>query len=66
MQRELYTVAEVQQITGLSATRIYVLMRKDILPCVQIGRQRRVSRRALEAFIEQGGLGLNESQSARS
>lgn len=66
MQRELYTVAEVRQITGLSAARIYVLMRNGILPCVRIGRQRRVSRRALEAFIEQGGIGLNESPSARS
>ncbi len=60
MQRELYTVAEVRHVTGLSESRIYDLMRRGILPCVRIGRQRRVSRRALEGFIAQGGAGLSQ------
>ncbi len=57
MQPELLTVSEVRLVTGLSEKRIYDLLRRGI----RIGRQRRVSRRALEAFIEQGGVGLNES-----
>lgn len=61
MQPELLTVSEVRLVTGLSEKRIYDLLRRGILPCVRIGRQRRMSRRALEAFIKKGGVGLNES-----
>jgi len=60
VQRELLTVAEVGRVTGLGESRVYDLLRRGILPCVRIGRQRRVSRRALDAFITQGGAGLND------
>ena len=50
--RLMYRVREVSEMTGISRSNIYVLMRAGRLPWVKLGRATRVRARDLEAFIE--------------
>lgn len=55
---DLLTVPEVARKLRVSTERCYELIRKKVLPAVELGRQKRVSGRALTLFIEAGGKGL--------
>jgi len=55
---KLLTVGEVAEALKMSESRIYDLVRQNILPSVKFGRQVRISMEALEAFIHAGGKPL--------
>ncbi len=49
----LISVEEVRQHLGLSRTYTYRLLATGAIPCVRIGRLRKVRRTDLEQFIEE-------------
>ena len=51
-------------ILGLGKARVYELVRQGILPHVRLGRQVRFEERAIRSFIESGGCGLPEDETA--
>lgn len=57
----LMTVPEVAKRLKVSDARCYDLIRKNILPAVSLGRQKRVSERVLARFIRRGGKKLEAS-----
>lgn len=66
MERELFDMDETSAMLGVGKPRAYELVRLGILPHVRLGRQIRVSRRALENFIAQGGCGLSAASRQQS
>lgn len=46
---------EVAEILNVSVPRVYELIRAGVLPSVRLGRQVRVDRRKLQAFLDDGG-----------
>ncbi len=50
---ELLTVAEVADILRVSTMTVYRLIRSGELPAVRVGRNYRVRRAALDAYLEQ-------------
>lgn len=52
---KLYTASELASILNFKESRIYELVRENILPAVFVGRQIRFSGEAIEEFIEDGG-----------
>ena len=54
----LLTVNEVAELLRVSPARVYELLRTEALPAVRLGRQVRVSREALERWIDRGGKPL--------
>lgn len=46
------------RILDVSESRVYELIRQDILPSVRLGRQIRVDKEALDEFIKAGGQAL--------
>ncbi len=52
MEKLLYKVNEIAELTGLSRTVSYELMRSGQLESVNIGMARRVPAEALTAFVE--------------
>jgi excisionase family DNA binding protein len=52
---KLLRPADVAEILGVSRARVHSLVRQGILPVIKLGRQVRVSKRALAAFLEEGG-----------
>ena len=65
MERELLDMDETSAMLGVGKPRAYELVRLGILPHVRLGRQIRVSRKALEEFIVQGGCGLPSASQRR-
>ena len=57
----LLQIPEVAEVLGVTLPRAYELVRTGMIPCVAIGRQRRVDPRVLETFISAGGKLLSES-----
>ena len=51
--KKLLTVAEAAQILGLGRSTVYLLVMREQLPSIKLGRSRRVPTRVLDAFIEQ-------------
>ncbi len=51
MDKLLYTVAEVQALTGLGKSKLYDLIRDGSLESVKIGGSRRVPADALRDFV---------------
>jgi excisionase family DNA binding protein len=54
----LLSADEVAEVLGVSTARIYELLRSGLLPCIKIGRQRRVSPAQLRAWLDGGGQSL--------
>jgi len=52
------TVSEVAEVLRISARRAYALIRRGDLPAFKLGRQVRVDRQELEAFVRTGGKAL--------
>ena len=52
---------EVAEILNVSVPRVYELVRAGVLPSVRLGRQVRVDRRKLQAFLDGGGRCLPDS-----
>ena len=50
---ELLTVSEVAAIFKTSKVQVRKMIREDILPALKIGREYRISKAFLEAFIEE-------------
>jgi excisionase family DNA binding protein len=48
----LMTPGEVARFLGLGRTRTYELLSAGIIPCVRIGRLRRVRRTDVDRFVE--------------
>ena len=57
----LLNVSQVALILGVSKARVYALIADGSIPVVRLRRQLRVSRGALEKFIERGGRPLAET-----
>lgn len=60
-QPQLVTVEEASARLGISRERLYALIRHRVLPpgtSVHLGRTVRLSREALDRFIESGGQRL--------
>jgi excisionase family DNA binding protein len=53
MNQLLYTMAEAQEITGLSRSTLYRLQRSGQLVTTTVGTRRLVTRQALERFVDQ-------------
>ena len=51
---------EVAEILNVSVPRVYELIRAGVLPSVRLGRQVRVDRRKLQAFLDGGGRCLRD------
>lgn len=51
--KKLLTVAEAAQILGIGRSTVYLLVMREQLPSIKLGRSRRVPTRVLDAFIEQ-------------
>lgn len=51
MTQLLYTVAQACEVLAIGRTQLYELINKDLIESVKIGKSRRISREALEAFI---------------
>ncbi|MDE3103184.1 MAG: helix-turn-helix domain-containing protein [Chloroflexota bacterium] len=49
----LLTPEEAAEVLAISRTRLYELLRRGEIRSVKIGKVRRVSVRALEAYVEQ-------------
>lgn len=62
MEQEVLTVPEVAAILRVRTHRVYDLAKQGDLPAVKIGRQVRISRAALQAFIERGGAPLQAAR----
>lgn len=58
MSEHIITVPEVAKFLRIPEARAYELVRLGILPCIRLGRQVRVARSALDAFIARGGHAL--------
>lgn len=56
----LLTVPDVADELKVPVARVYDLVRKRVLPSVQIGRQVRVDQVALQKWIKRGGHSLGE------
>lgn len=50
-QKELLTAREVQDVLGLSLSKVYDMMARGELPTLSVGRLVRVPRSALAAWI---------------
>lgn len=51
-QKELLTAKDVQEVLGLSLSKVYDMMARGELPTLSVGRLVRVPRSALAAWIE--------------
>jgi len=51
-----YSVAEAANLLGISRALAYSLARQHRLPVVQLGRRLVIPRRALDQFLDAGGL----------
>jgi excisionase family DNA binding protein len=60
---QLMTVEEASRRLSVTKARCYELIRRKILPAVELGRQKRISERAMRRFIKRGGKGLGEEKS---
>jgi excisionase family DNA binding protein len=61
---KLLTASEVAKILDLTRNRIYELGKRNIIPCVRIGRQVRFSEAALIDWMKAGGRGLEDCDKA--
>ena len=52
MDKEVYTVKDVQRILGCGKTYVYRLFSSDIFPSFRIGGRLYVRRKLFEAFLE--------------
>jgi excisionase family DNA binding protein len=59
---QLITVQEASRRLSITKARCYELIRRKILPAVELGRQKRISERAMKRFIKRGGKGLREEK----
>ena len=55
----LLTIPEVSDLLQVHPSRAYQLARDRVIPVVYVGRQVRVPREALQAWIEAGGQPLS-------
>ena len=53
LHQEWISVAQIQEILGISRTKAYELIATGEVPAVKIGRALRVNRRQLDAWLEQ-------------
>ena len=51
----LLNAGDVAGLLGITRFRVYELVRRQLIPCVRLGRSVRFSRAALDRFIEAGG-----------
>jgi excisionase family DNA binding protein len=58
----LLTVEDAARELRIARRRIYVMIREGTLPSVKIGKSRRISRQALEAYV--AGLGSDDAPAA--
>jgi excisionase family DNA binding protein len=56
---QLMTVEEASRRLNITKARCYELIRRQMLPAVALGRQKRISVRRLKRFIREGGKGLS-------
>ena len=63
----LLTVAEGARVLGVARSRMYELLRLNLVPGkVQLGRQIRINPEVLRIFLDRGGKGLNREPRSRS
>ena len=65
-QLTLLNVSQVAVILGVTKARAYTLIADGSIPVVRLRRQLRVSRAALEKFIEKGGRPLTGDRRAET
>lgn len=51
-EKRIYTVAEIQNILGVSKTSAYNLVKSGMLHIVKVGGQYRVSKKSFDAWFE--------------
>ena len=73
MEHLLYRPEEAALVLGIGRSKVFELLQEGRLQSVQIGRSRRISRRALEAYVDQlaasapvGGSDVAANDSQRS
>lgn len=62
----LLKIPEVADLLGVTVPRAYQMARNGILPVVHLGKNVRVERGQLEAWIASGGSGVHEEAPAMS
>ena len=55
----LLRVPEVAASLGVRPARVYALIANGTIPAVRLGRQIRISKHAIESFVDQGGKPLS-------
>ena len=53
LQPLLLTIPEVAKCLRISRAKAYVLVRRRVLPCVHVGRSKRISVATLQRWIEE-------------
>lgn len=51
MERLVYTVQEVTEMLGVSRSHVYELIRRNIIPTLDIGKRRVVPKKKFEEWI---------------
>ena len=57
---KLLRIDDVADLLDVSRARAYELVREGLLPVVRLGRQIRVDPSKLEAWLDAGGVGLED------
>ena len=52
MEQLLYKIPQVGELLGLSRAQVYALVAEGVIPSVRVGSSRRVSAKALHAWVE--------------
>ena len=52
MEKRIYTIAEIQNILGVSKTIAYNLVKSGIFHIVKVGGQYRVPKKSFDAWLE--------------
>lgn len=65
-ERRALSVPEVAYLLGCSTPQVRRLLDRDALPVMRIGRTVRVSRKAVEDFVANGGVPVVATRKARA
>jgi len=52
MERVVYTVKEVSEMLGLSKSHVYVLIKRKIIPSLEIGKRRIIPKKQFDDWIQ--------------
>lgn len=57
---QLITAKQMAELLQVKKSRVYELVRIELIPCVRLGRQLRFDPKAIEQWITKGGSGKDK------